>query len=138
MIVLAEVSEAGIAVMQGKTWYLPSLRTAHCLSVGNCGSRHILGTDRRRCRIERLRRAAETSASHSRATAARTRSMTLESKFRAFKVAVNICFSLASDVMPALACSFDMMVAPSTWRRGLDVTAVENQSAARIPYLRLI
>jgi hypothetical protein len=38
--------------------------------------------------------------------------MTLVSKFRAFKVAVNIRFSPAFDVAPGLARSFDKMVAP--------------------------
>jgi hypothetical protein len=38
--------------------------------------------------------------------------MTLVSKFRASKVAVNIRFNPAADVTPALARSFDKMVAP--------------------------
>jgi hypothetical protein len=112
MIVLAEVSETGIAVMQGKTRYLRAPPTAHCLNAGNCGSCHILGTDCCRRRIESLRRAAEMTASHSRATATRTRSMTLVSKLRVLKVAVNIRFSPASDLTHVLARSFDMMVAP--------------------------
>jgi hypothetical protein len=69
--------------------------------------------------------------------------MTLMSKFRAFKVAVNIRFSPAFDVTPGLARSFDKMVAPlnqetnalsrrSNRRRGLDVASVGNQSADRI------
>jgi hypothetical protein len=102
--------------MQGKTWYLPSPATAHCLGVGNCGSCHIFGAGLCRCCIESLRRVAPTAASHSRATAARTRSMTLVSRFRALKVTVSICLKLASGVTPALARSFDMTVAPLNQR----------------------